>query len=95
MKQESLLDTTAKLEDIHHLPTNRLPEKRKYQKNIFMDKNRNTNNLKSFLDPSLNTIVDPNVLKLKSLETIDSYPATSIHGYKDGSEQHLPDSEFT
>ena len=84
LKQESLLDTAAKLEDIHHLPTNRLQEKKISE--IAPWTKLETPIIKtSLLDPSLNKSTDPNVLKLNSLETIDSYPTTSIHAYTDGS----------
>ena len=84
LKQESLLDTATKLEDVHHLPTNRLPVNKvseiapwtKLQPPIIKT---------SLLDPSLNKSSDQNILKLNSLETIDSYPTTSIHAYTDGS----------
>ena len=38
-----------------------------------------------FLDPSFYKSTEPNILKLNSLETIDTYSSSSIHAYTDGS----------
>ena len=84
LKQESLLDAAKNLEEIHHLPDNRLLEEK------FSDVAPWTN-LKSaviktsLLDPSVNKSTDPNILKLNTLETIDTYSSSSIHAYTDGS----------
>ena len=84
LKQESLLDAAKNLEEIHHLPDNRLLDKK------FSDVAPWTN-LKpaviktSLLDPSVNKSTDPIILKLNTLETIDTYSSSSIHAYTDGS----------
>ena len=84
LKQESLLDAAKNLEEIHHLPDNRLLDKK------FSDVAPWTN-LKpavkktSLLDPSVNKSTDPIILKLNNLETIDTYSSSSIHAYTDGS----------
>merc|ERR1712240_339221 len=39
----------------------------------------------SLLDPSVYKSTDPIILKLNTLETIDTYSSSSIHAYTDGS----------
>ena len=84
LQQNSIMDVACKLEENHQLPPNRLPLQKCSDFPPWMEIKQPLIKT-SLLDASINKSSDPNALKLCALETIDSYPASAIHAYTDGS----------
>ena len=84
LQQNSPMDIANKLEEFHHLPQDRLQLK-KYVDIPPWTAIRNPTIKTSLLDPAVNKTTEANILKSCALETIDSYPSSSIHAYTDGS----------
>ena len=84
LKQNSLLDKALENERIYHLPENRQQETKCPQPTPWETLKQPS--IKTFLlDQTATKHSDPNVLKLSTLETINSYPQSAIHVYTDGS----------
>ena len=84
LQQKSPMEIATTLEKEHHLPQQREPLRK--CSGIPPWENIKTPSIKtSLLDPTVNKETLPTILKTSAMETIDSYPASWIHIYTDGS----------
>ena len=84
LQQQSPLEAYSKLSETHHLPPNRKNESRFSKSTPWTEVN--AAEIRTQLsDQSVNKNSLPHILKATALETIDSYPASAIKVYTDGS----------
>ena len=84
LKQTSLMDKAKDLEEKQNLPQNRKLETKCPFPPPWQDLRQPTIKT-SLLDKSVNKQTVPTILKACALETIDSYPPSSVKIYTDGS----------
>ena len=84
LKQKSPLMVAEKLLEEHPMPEEREPET-KFSPIAPWSKLETPTIKTTLLDKNVNKNSDQNILKLCSMETIDSYPMSWVHAYTDGS----------
>ena len=84
IQQQSPIEISDQLSKQYHLPTNRKSETR-YQMSNPWDSSTHADIRTALIDPVVNKETPLPILRSTALETIDSYPASAVQAFTDGS----------